>query len=36
MSKDERSSADGLYTFERRFVAVGEVVDCDDIEPSVK
>jgi len=25
-----------LYTFERRFVAVGEVIDCNDIEPSVK
>jgi hypothetical protein len=34
--KDERPPADQLYPFERGFVAVGEIVDCDDVEPGVQ
>jgi hypothetical protein len=34
--EDERPPADGLYPFERGFVAVGEIVDCDDVEPGVQ
>ena len=36
MPKDERSPADFLYTFERGLVAVGEIVNCDDIESGVQ
>jgi hypothetical protein len=34
--EDERPPADGLYPFERGFVAVGEIVDHDDIEAGVQ
>jgi len=34
--EDERPPADGLYPFERGFVAVGEIVDSDNVEPGVQ
>lgn len=34
--KDERTPADGLHPLERSLVAVGEIVDGDDVKPGVQ